>query len=74
MKVFSRTIHQDTYDDLPYPIFAGCHIGGLFESFTCYQLDQKLIEISYKKGGPLKSVTPLHALDWGHLCACQRSD
>ena len=26
------------------------------------KLDQKLIEISYKKGGPLKSVTPLHAL------------
>ena len=28
----------------------------------CLKLDQKLIEISYKKGGPLKSVTPLHAL------------
>ena len=31
------------------------------------KLDQKLIEISYKKGGPLKSVTPLHAFGCFHF-------
>ena len=31
------------------------------------KLDQKLIEISYKKGGPLKSVTPLHASGCFHF-------